>query len=447
MAESALRSPILLPEIVEKILIEVLKLEDPDVDILRLENPFLTFFRCRGVNRLWRDCADNLIRNLGKSPEVQLSDKHKEYLFRDEYFAQFAAKLYKKDYWDDETALFKDRRLIPHYRDFLVRTLALRSNVTDSRTINLCPDFPDESKAEIAAISTEYAVLVRVSYGKITPQISIYDLNDTNDVPLQPRVFFRLREIHHPDIISDIDGKEHLLLNTFSGLVSIKLSEKKFTLFNVAPKVPRKLPLDAQILYRPADPLNYPNLICISDTAAEYFLVGYKDTQPTFVRTRWPSYEAVVGNNLRPKDRWRSDPKWIFCYGTFQIIINCLSRVTIKVLKKGRAGSGNTLGIQKSFNPLAFFNGGYITQARLESNVLFLGASTGLMHAYVLSKGGISEMDLAAPDFSYRHELGKPVKSISIARCNRDTGIVRILVCYPDRLHVITKSPSADFSQ
>jgi len=439
MAESAPCSPTLPPEIVEKILIEVLKQEDPDVDIFRLENPFLTFFRCRGVNRLWRDCANNIIRKLGKSPEVRLSDQHKEYLLRDEYFVQFATKLLKDDFWDDVNATFKDHRLIPHYRDFLVRTLALRSpNVADSRTIRLDAHYSVNG----AAISTEYAIVsaARVSYGQTDWQILIYDCNDTNDVPrpLQPFVPFRLHlpKVCKMEIISDIYGEEHLFLRTISWFAAINnLSHKDFALSKV--KLSHMLLLDAQIRYRTYSTC----LICISDTGFFQFCVA---PQPTLrsVRTRWPSYEAVEGTHARP-----SDGEWIFCHGTFQIFIELPSKVTIKVLKKGRGGSRDTHGSQKSFNPLALFQGGHITECCLESNVLFLGTSNGFMHSYILGKGGISGLDLEAPDFTYRHELGEPVRSISIARCNRNTGMVRILVCYRDRLHVITKSPSADFSQ
>jgi len=437
-------SPSLPPEIVEKILINVLKREDSNVDILRLQNPFVPFFRCRGVNRLWRDCADNLIRKLGKSPDVELSNKHKEYLFRDEYFAQLAPTLGSnwREYWDDPMALFKDHRLTPHYRDFLIRTLALRSpHVTDSRTIRLCPDLPD-LKAKFAAISTDFAAVAVNESG--TEKVIVYDLNGPNDAPIFMEPLAAGKWISDMEIISDIAGKEQLIFR-HSGFkfVSISWSDKRFTMFDVPYKPGYEMPRDAGIHYRISGP-HHTHIICISDKPVT---VSDDDNKPmpTFVKTKWPSFEAVKGNDTRAR---RNDVKWVFCHGTLQIFLESPSQVTIKVLQRGRGGSGVTYGSgQTSFNPLALFQGGRITEARFESNVLFLGTSNGFMLAYILRKHGVSNLDLAAPDFSYRHELAKPVKSISIARCNRDTGMVRILVCYSDRLQVITKMPSTDFSQ
>jgi len=202
--------PFLLPEIIEKILIEVLKREDKDVDILRMDNPFLDFFRCRGVNRTWRDCADSIIRKLGKNPQVQLSRKHAEYLFRDEYFAQFAPKLLlKEDEWEDPGALCMDRSLIPHYRDYLVRTLALRSpNVTLSRTIKI-------HQGDVATISTQFVIVAKqkasLNSSSLPVTLAFYSLNDVDCVYKVDAASIVMKM----DTVSGVDGKEYVLLRYF----------------------------------------------------------------------------------------------------------------------------------------------------------------------------------------------------------------------------------------
>jgi len=439
----------------------VLKREDEDVDI-RKDNPFVDFFRCRGVNRTWRDCADSVIRNLGKSPQVQLSRKHKECLFRDEYFAQFAPKLLKKDEWDDPDALYMDRSLTPHYRDYLVRTLALRSpNVTFSRAIKMDPG----EVIQNAAVSTQFVILAKKASGQPVT-LAIYSLSDVDCVSYcdLSQLYGETERITKLDIVSGVDGKEYVLLGRIAFAELIASSRPVIHKINYRPSLLPTIPGDGQ--NQVASP------IFLDNWRDAHYVIFFEDKQVTDVRFREPKGQ---GQNLI--GRWPSYKKlkyicirngfydaWVFETVPCPVIIvpgNMIDEDLRWVCPdeaeaRRRAKSGklritaNKPGFQsskKSFHEASVFQGGYVTVARLESHVLFLGTDNGLMHAYILGKDGISKLDMAKPDFSYRHELGEPVQSISIARCNRETGMVRILVCHEDRVQVIEKMPSADLSQ
>jgi len=177
---------------------------------------------------------------------------------------------------------------------------------------------------------------------------------------------------------------------------------------------------------------------------ADKFIIFFGDKQFTHYGPKWPTVQNLIVGRW-PSFKRLEYKRWRFHNGTVHIDPRRTSadELTISVKKP------NSQRITKLFDPSFVLQDGCVTEVRLESNVLFLGTSNGLMHAFILGGGGqnrILELDFANPDFSYRHELGESVHNISIARCNRETGMVRILVSFSDRLQVIEKLPSADFS-
>jgi len=455
-----------MPELLERILVQVLA-DFKSNPKLALKN----FLKCRQVSTGWREGVDSIIRRLDKIPELKALDSMVS-ITDHEYFADFAVPVKDVKFAGKAQLRLLAPALLPHYRDFIIHNLALRSKEVSFDQESIFEEeavtpwkIPAHVKPVQCLISSRFAIVAHKDYERIR----FYSLRDmtlstmTMQVPSDGmRIVTMLNQ--------QGTRKEYLVFKhgVFLSYVDLSVPQMRIMVMGVVPKYP-KGPSMRCIAFNLEDKDNESNepgdmmfSVRNDDISGGNLHSGLEKVWPSYNATR-KNFASYMWHHKTEACReimvrgfgadYGNDPdvlSWVFCYGKFRLSLTVSGRLTFWRHDEDlhyAEGCSVELGKFMEKIPREVFEGGNVTTAHMDSNVLFLGTDNGRMNAYFFRTLMTMEkdVDLRKPDFGYEHELAKPVVSISTAKYVG--GSVKILVLFEDRVKIISKKPSSDFCQ